>query len=157
MKLTNRTDAHAKLLKNASPSGPRAMMGCVVAREVFTVGDDGALVPAAGRQWPIDPEEVATPLGTLPGDRPFLLGGVDVLLGGLDDGARGLASRLARAWTSTARTGRPAHDDLPWPAYDLDTRRTCVLDRRSEVVSDPEAEIRQMWVELRAAGLLPAP
>jgi para-nitrobenzyl esterase len=84
-------------------------------------------------------------------------GGVDVLLGGLDDGARALAARLACAWTTTARIGRPAHDELPWPAYDLDTRANCVLDRRCDVVADLEGEIRRMWAELRAAGPLPAP
>lgn len=82
MKLSNRTDAHARILKNASPSGPRAMMGCVIAREVFAIGDDGTLAHQPGEAWPIDPDEVTTPLGTMPGDRPFLLGGVDVLLGG---------------------------------------------------------------------------
>jgi para-nitrobenzyl esterase len=84
-------------------------------------------------------------------------GGVDVLLGGLDDGARALAARLACAWTTTARIGRPAHNELPWPAYDLDTRANCVLDRRCDVVADLEGEIRRMWAELRAAGPLPAP
>jgi para-nitrobenzyl esterase len=84
-------------------------------------------------------------------------GGVDMLLGGLDDDARTLAARMSRAWTGTARTGRPAHDELAWPAYDLDERATCVLDRRTAVVPDPDAEIRQMWAELQVVpGAPPA-
>ncbi len=72
-------------------------------------------------------------------------GGVDMLLGGLDDGSRALASSLSRAWTSFAHAAVPAHDGLDWPTYDLDQRRTCVLDRETAVVADPDAEIRALW------------
>ena len=75
-------------------------------------------------------------------------GGVAMLLGDLDDEARRLAGRTARAWAAVAHTGSPAHDDLDWPAYDLDGRRTCLLDRRVSVAPDPEGEIRAMWAEL---------
>jgi para-nitrobenzyl esterase len=84
-------------------------------------------------------------------------GGVDMLLGGLDDEARRLASRLARAWAGMARTGAPGHDDLDWPAYDLDRRLTCLLDRRPQVAADPDAAVRALWDELApAAGAPPS-
>ena len=44
--------------------------------------------------------------------------GVEILLGGLDESSHRLAGRTAEAWVTAARTGSPAHDDLPWPAYD---------------------------------------
>jgi para-nitrobenzyl esterase len=79
--------------------------------------------------------------------------GVEVLLSGLDDGARRLAARTAGAWASVARTGSPEHDDLTWPAYDLDQRLTCRLDREPEVIADPEGEIRRLWDELAPAAV----
>jgi hypothetical protein len=82
MKLVDRAGAHAKLFKNISPTGPQAMMSCIVAREVFAVAADGRLTPLPDEKWPISASEVPTPLGTMPGDRPFLLGGLDVILGG---------------------------------------------------------------------------
>ncbi len=92
-------------------------------------------------------------------DVPFVFdnldrGGVDMLLGGLDDDARRLASWTSQSWTGVARAGDPAHDDVDWPAYDLDQRLTCVLDRRVSVVADPEGPVRAMWGELAPA---PAP
>ena len=71
--------------------------------------------------------------------------GVTMLLGGIDDGSRLLARRSATAWTTMAHTGRPAHDDLDWPAYDLDRRATCVLNRETGVLDDPEGDIRAFW------------
>jgi para-nitrobenzyl esterase len=85
-------------------------------------------------------------------------GGVEMLLGGLDDATRRLAAHTARAWATVAHTGRPGHGDLAWPAYDLADRPTCRLDRHSEVVPDPEGEIRDLWAELHtAAEAAPAP
>ena len=86
-------------------------------------------------------------------DVPFVFdnldrGGVEMLLGGLDEGARRLADRTATAWGRIAHTSSPAHDDLDWPVYDLDVRRTCLLDREVSVAADPEAEVRRMWAEL---------
>ena len=79
-------------------------------------------------------------------------GGVDVLLGGVDDEARQLADRTSRAWTTLAHAGSPAHDDLAWPAYEIGRRRTCVLDRTPRVDDDPGADQRRLWDELRPAG-----
>jgi len=70
---------------------------------------------------------------------------IDMLLGGIDDGTRRLAGRCATAWTTAAHTGRPAHDDLVWPLYDLDRRSTCILHRDPEVRPDPEGDIRAFW------------
>ncbi|HEX6426021.1 MAG TPA: carboxylesterase/lipase family protein [Acidimicrobiales bacterium] len=75
-------------------------------------------------------------------------GGVDMLLGGLDDGARRLAGRVRAAWAATAATGQPAHDDLDWPAYEPVERLTCVLDREPHVAADPEGALRAMWAEV---------
>jgi para-nitrobenzyl esterase len=78
-------------------------------------------------------------------------GGVDVFLGGLDDSARRLADRVSRAWVGAARSGHPQHDDLVWPAYDLDRRATCQLDGEPTVVDDPDHEIRLLWDEVAPA------
>jgi para-nitrobenzyl esterase len=93
--------------------------------------------------------------GGLPGachaiDVPFVFDTVDVpaiemLLGGTDDGTRLLARRCATAWTTMAHTGRPAHDDLAWPGYELDERATCILHRDPAVLPDPEGDIRVFW------------
>lgn len=75
-------------------------------------------------------------------------GGVDMLLGGIDDEVRAVARRTSQAWTTVASTGAPAHHDLDWPTYDLDERLTCVLDRRTRVEADPEGAVRSAWTEL---------
>lgn len=77
-------------------------------------------------------------------------GGVEMLLGGLDDGARRLAAHTAGAWAAVARTGRPALPGLDWPAYDLERRRTCLLDRTPTVVADPDGAVRALWAEIDA-------
>lgn len=74
--------------------------------------------------------------------------GVGMLLGGIDDEARRLSQRCARAWLAAARTGSPEHDDLPWPAYQLDGRTTCELDRTPGLSHDPEGDLRALWNEL---------
>jgi para-nitrobenzyl esterase len=86
-------------------------------------------------------------------DVPFVFGeldrgGVAMLLGGIDDGSRRLAARMAHAWAEVARTGSPEHDDLRWPAYGTERRATCLLDRRTSVVDDPDGDIRRFWNEL---------
>jgi para-nitrobenzyl esterase len=78
-------------------------------------------------------------------------GGVDMFLGGVDDGARSLADRVSRAWVAAARSGSPEHDDLPWPAYDLDRRATWLLDRQPAALDDPDHEIRLLWDEVVTA------
>ena len=80
-------------------------------------------------------------------------GGVDMLLGGLDDETRTLATRTSAAWAATARHGAPVTDDLDWPAYDTARRAVCVLDRTPRVEDDPDADLRALWDELRPAGV----
>jgi para-nitrobenzyl esterase len=86
--------------------------------------------------------------------------GVGMFLGSIGDDARRLAHRCARAWLAVAGTGSPEHDDLPWPAYDLDRRATCELDRTTAVSHDPDGELRALWDELDPPALTlagPAP
>ncbi len=81
-------------------------------------------------------------------------GGVDVLIGGIDDDARRLSDRCSRAWTQAARTGDPELDDLAWPAYDTERRATAVLDRSPAVEDDPGAEFRELWADV--GGIQPS-
>ncbi|HKH06752.1 MAG TPA: carboxylesterase/lipase family protein [Acidimicrobiales bacterium] len=96
---------------------------------------------------------------------PFVLGnlsrtGVDVLIGGLDEGAHAISATSVLAWTKVARTGDPGHEGLSWPAYDLATRSTVVLDRSPTNVDDPDGELRRLWDEIdgseRPDGATPA-
>ncbi|HEX5365322.1 MAG TPA: carboxylesterase/lipase family protein [Acidimicrobiales bacterium] len=87
-------------------------------------------------------------------DIPFVFdnldrGGVETLLGGLDDEVRRLATLTSRAWAAFARTGSPSPAGPTWPAYDLLRRSTCVLDRTPGVEDDPRADRRLLWEELR--------
>jgi para-nitrobenzyl esterase len=89
-------------------------------------------------------------------DVPFVFAnldcrGVEMMLGGIDDGTRRLADRTSQAWATAARTGSPEHDDLPWPAYDTGRRATCLLDRDATVADDPAGDVRRLWDELTPA------
>lgn len=81
MQFVNSTAYPAKLLKNISPQ-PRRMMACVVARALYDVSLDGKLVPLAEQNAPVGTAVGDTPFGPRTGDKPFYLGGIDVLLGG---------------------------------------------------------------------------
>ena len=59
-----------------------------------------------------------------------------------------IRDRIAIGHFDVAHTGDPHHDDLAWPAYELDRRATAVLDRSPAVVDDPEGELRRMWDEI---------
>jgi carboxylesterase type B len=52
---------------------------------------------------------------------------------------------------AAARSCSPEHDDLPWPAYDLGRRVTCLLDRQPAVLDDPDHEVRLLWDEVAPA------
>ncbi|WP_437899002.1 DUF2169 domain-containing protein [Sorangium sp. So ce124] len=81
MKLRNETRHPAQLLRTASARSDDHMLGCAIARPTFRVAG-GALVATPDEPWPISGEPVATALGKMPGDKPFYMGGIDVLLGG---------------------------------------------------------------------------
>ena len=50
-------------------------------RQMFILAPDGTLAEAP-EPWAVDPSPIETPLGRTPGDKPFYLGGIDVLVGG---------------------------------------------------------------------------
>lgn len=81
MKFVNSTAFPAKLLKNISPE-PRRMMSCIIVRGLYDVSPDGILAPSLEQNWPVDSSPCMTPLGPRAGDKPFYMGGIDVLLGG---------------------------------------------------------------------------
>jgi hypothetical protein len=81
MKLRNTTSHPADLLTTASAKADDRKLGCVIVRTTYRVAG-GELVQTPDEPWPISPSPVDTPLGQMPGDMPFYLGGVDVLIGG---------------------------------------------------------------------------
>lgn len=57
-----------------------------------------------------------------------------------------LATRLADAWTTFARTGDPNSGALPaWSRYTPGARTTMILDLTSAPVDDPARPLRQAW------------
>src|SRR5690349_11606922 len=81
MKLINSTAYPAKLMKNISPRRGR-MMSCIITRALYDVTAEGTLVPMTEQKWPVDASPCDTPFGPRAGDKPFYMGGIDVLLGG---------------------------------------------------------------------------
>lgn len=67
--------------------------------------------------------------------------GVNLFTG--DDAPQALADEMHGQWLSFARGAPP-----DWPAYDLDRRATARYDVDSEVVLDPDAELRQAWEDV---------
>lgn len=66
--------------------------------------------------------------------------------------AHGLADAMSGSWAAFAHTGVPHHGGIPpWPTYDLDNRATLILDNRCQIVSDPGAETRALWIEIVGA------
>jgi len=82
MKLVNKTSVSAALLKTLSARDEDRSLGCVIARSTFRV-EGGKLLATPEEPWPIGPEPTDTALGQMPGDKPFYMGGVDVLMGGM--------------------------------------------------------------------------
>ncbi len=82
---------------------------------------------------------------------PFALdnldaGGASFFTGEVTDEMRTLATAMADAWVSFARTGSPTSDGLPeWPTYDEDTRSTMILDVDPTIEVDPAGPVRELW------------
>lgn len=75
---------------------------------------------------------------TLAGDRPE---------------AAAVARNMSEMWATFARTGRPAAKGQPaWPAYELKTRPTMVIDAKCEVVPDRFGAERKLWGRVDPVG-----
>jgi para-nitrobenzyl esterase len=62
------------------------------------------------------------------------------------------ARNISTMWANFARTGRPSAPGQPaWPAYDLKTRSTMVLDVKCAVVPDRFAAERKVWAKVDPA------
>lgn len=70
----------------------------------------------------------------------------NLFTGGGGDAVR-MAAILSEAWANFARNGIPSSSRLPaWPAYDVTTRETMILDNEFRVVSDPGSAARKFWL-----------
>ncbi|HEY2997331.1 MAG TPA: carboxylesterase family protein [Acidimicrobiales bacterium] len=147
-------DAYRAARPDADPDG---LVCAVMTDEVFRIPAvrlAEAHLPHAPRVSMYRFDHASPTFGACHGiDVPFVFdnlerGGVEVLLGGLDDRTRRLAANTAAAWAGAARTGSPAHGGLAWPAYEAGDRLTLRLDREPGVVADPDADIRRLWEEL---------
>jgi para-nitrobenzyl esterase len=64
---------------------------------------------------------------------------------GPDPAAARMAKQLSAAWVAFARTDNPDCKEIPhWPAYDASVRATMVFNLKSEVVNDPNGEVRKI-------------
>jgi para-nitrobenzyl esterase len=64
------------------------------------------------------------------------------------------ARNISTMWANFARTGKPSAPGQPaWPAYDLKSRQTMVLDVECAVVADRFGAERALWSKLDPAGV----
>jgi para-nitrobenzyl esterase len=64
---------------------------------------------------------------------------------GRGDEPQVLADQMSTAWLAFAKTGDPNAEGVPaWPAYDAQTRATMMFNLESQVVNDPNAEVREV-------------
>jgi para-nitrobenzyl esterase len=56
------------------------------------------------------------------------------------------------AWAAFARSGNPSTPELQWPAYDLTSRPTMILDGVSKVENDPRPLIRKATEQMYKSG-----
>ena len=86
-------------------------------------------------------------------DVPFTFDTID--LTNATDGspaAHGLADAMSSTWAAFAHTGVPHHGGIPpWPAYNLESRATLVLDTSCGIANDPGAETRALWQDIAGA------
>lgn len=72
--------------------------------------------------------------------------GVAMLTGEVTDATEQLATNMADAWTTFARTGTPRADGLPeWPEWGDPDRTTMILDVDPHVATDPTGSLRPVW------------
>ena len=56
-----------------------------------------------------------------------------------------MARQFSDAWAAFARTGKPDAPSIPhWPAYNATTRATMIFNLKSQVVNDPDSEVRKL-------------
>ena len=59
------------------------------------------------------------------------------------------AKNMSQMWATFARTSRPGVPGQPtWPAYDLQSRATMMIEARCHVANDPYPNERQVWTEI---------
>ena len=58
--------------------------------------------------------------------------------------AQALATKMATAWVSFARTGDPSQPGLQWDSSDAHRCQTMVFDNDCRMVDDPEGELRKV-------------
>jgi para-nitrobenzyl esterase len=64
---------------------------------------------------------------------------------GPGDGPPRLSAQMHPAWVAFARTGDPQTPNLPtWPRYDRQKRLTMIFNLESEVISDPQGDLRRL-------------
>ena len=72
-------------------------------------------------------------------------------MAGNSDGGKRLAQQLGSAFAAFAKAGNPNNAKIPaWSAYDAAKRPVMVFGRETRLVSDPDAELRQMWDRISA-------
>ena len=56
-----------------------------------------------------------------------------------------MARQFSDAWAAFARTGKPDAPSIPhWPPYDATTRATMIFNLKSQVVNDPNSQVRKV-------------
>lgn len=72
--------------------------------------------------------------------------GVSSRFVGEGDAPQRMADQMSEAWIAFAKTGNPAHADLPdWPPYNTSSRPTMVFNLESTLESDFGRTERQVW------------
>jgi para-nitrobenzyl esterase len=87
-------------------------------------------------------------------DIPFAFNNVEVAasMTGARNDRYALATKMSAAFAAFARTGNPSCAELPaWPAFDVETRATMVLDNDCRVENDPHKAERLAVAKLRSA------
>jgi para-nitrobenzyl esterase len=80
---------------------------------------------------------------------PFIFGTVNESWAGSYSSIQGadkLQERMSAVWSSFAKTGEPAHSDIPeWPRYSLEKRETMIIDETWRVENDFYGAERKLW------------